>query len=359
MTLSANPEEASALSWAAGQWGRPPEDVSASPLPGDASRRRYTRLVSGGETRILLEGPDPAENRAWLSIGRLLREGGFPLPEIHAWDLGRGLFLLEDLGDEHLSDLACSRGGEGGGDAGAPDEACLACYREAARVLARLHNRGWDLLASAWEEVAPRYDAEFVFLFEWTYFLEGARLLGFPGGFEDRLAPEGRKIAALSGCELERAFMHRDFQSRNILVRDGRPFLIDWQGGRLGPPYYDLASLVYDPYVDLPAPFQWEILNEYLDAREGLAGSAGAALRGEYEGKIRFFGMVRLMQAAGAYAHLAAARGKPAYARFLPRALDRALDLASELPRGVFSGVQGFLEDYRARLPRLLAGLGL
>jgi aminoglycoside/choline kinase family phosphotransferase len=317
--------------------------VTYSELPGDASRRRYTRLSSGGETRILLEGPDPGENAAWLHMGRELRNGGFPLPEIHAWDLGAGLFLMEDLGDTHLADL------EGGGEAGEFASAC----REAAAVLAGLHDRGWGCLRPVMRLVAPPYDAEFVWASEWSYFLEGAGLLGLNVPSGGALAGEGRKIAALAGCERERSFIHRDFQSRNVLVKDGRPRFIDWQGGRLGPPYYDLASLLYDPYTDLSPGERREIGAAYLAARETPAGAD------EYADRTRFFGIVRLMQAAGAYAHLAAARGKPAFARYLPRALARVRELLGDLPGGAFPGLSAFLDDYLARLPQVLDGMGI
>jgi aminoglycoside/choline kinase family phosphotransferase len=289
-----------------------------------------------------MEGPDPAENATWLAAGRELRAGGFPLPDIHAWDLGAGLFIMEDLGDVRLADL------EAGG--GAPfEEACLG----AARLLADLHDRAWGILAPAAGLLAPRYDAEFMFVREWSYFLQGARLLGMEGGFEERLAPEGRKLAALSGCEREMVFIHRDYQSRNILVACGAVRIVDWQGGRMGPPFYDLASLLYDPYTALSDGARRGILAAYLEARQG------SRRADDYDGRTRFFGLVRLMQAAGAYAHLAASRGMTAYARFLPRALGRARELAQDLPGGVFAGTVAFLEEYLARLPRILEGMGV
>jgi aminoglycoside/choline kinase family phosphotransferase len=316
--------------------------MASCPLPGDASRRRYTRLTSGGETRILLEGPDPAENGAWFAMGRELKGGGFPLPEILAWDLGPGLFLMEDLGDVHLADLEPARG-----------DAFPAACRGAAAALAGLHERGWECLAPVSAVLAPPYDAGFVLAFEWSYFLAGARLLGAEGAFEAELAPEGRKLAALAGSERERTFIHRDYQSRNILVKDGAVFMIDWQGGRLGPPFYDLASLIYDPYTDLAAGARQALLEDYLAARDA------CGRLDEYSDKTRFFGLMRLMQAAGAYAHLAAARGLTAYARFLPRALSRARELLRDLPGGVFAGLAAFLEDYQALLPRVLERMGL
>ncbi|MDR1038431.1 MAG: phosphotransferase [Deltaproteobacteria bacterium] len=371
-----------ALDWAAERWGQDPGGLSATPLPGDASRRRYTRLDSGDETRILLESPDPVENAAWFLEGRRLLKEGFPLPEIMAWNLERGFFLVEDLGDVHLSDLepppvswegggllpsegaaggAPKREGEGGdhgggdggpaADSGFDPETEFACAcRKAAQVLAALHDRGWQCLAPVADAVAPPYDAEFVLAHEWSYFLDGARLMGMEGTFERELAQEGRKIAALAASERERSFIHRDFQSRNVLVRDGEVYLIDWQGGRLGPPFYDLASFVFDPYTELTLAAREDIAYAYLAARVSPHDTD------DWRGRTRFFGLVRLMQAAGAYAHLARARGKPNFLRYLPRAVWRARQLARDMPEGLLPGLCSFLDDYLARLPGMLGG---
>ncbi|MDR3153241.1 MAG: phosphotransferase [Deltaproteobacteria bacterium] len=330
-----------ALEWAAGRWGVDPAGIAAARLPGDASPRGYARLKSAGETRILMEGPDRLENRAWLSVGRRLWEAGFPVPEIHDWDLDLGYFLLEDLGDSHLCDLE-----------GKDCAAFAAAAKAASETLASFHDRAWECLAPVHDLLQARYDSDFMLRSEWNYFLEGARLLGVPGSSGKALAAEGRKLAALSGCERERSFIHRDYQSRNILVTGRGVRIIDWQGGRLGPPFYDLASLLYDPYTDLGPADRSGLVADYLAARKTPASGD------EYLDKTRFFGLVRLMQAAGAYAHLAA-RGLTSYARFLPRALGRSLEIALELPQGVFPGVVGFLEGYQARLPRILSGLGV
>jgi aminoglycoside/choline kinase family phosphotransferase len=302
-----------------------------------------------------MEGPDPSENATWFQEGRKLHAGGFPLPEIMGWDLARGFFLLEDLGDVLLCYLepgaAAAGAGPGGGSFEADGEFAVRC-RRAAEVMAALHDGGWAALAPVVDVVAPPYDAGFVLAHEWSYFLSGARLMGMEGDFERTLAAEGRKIAALAGSELERSFIHRDFQSRNVLVREGGIFLVDWQGGRLGPPYYDLASLIFDPYTDLSLDAREDVAAAYLAARASRPGAD------EWRGRTRFFGMVRLMQAAGAYAHLAAAWGKPEYARYLPRALVRARALSDDMPGGSFPGLTAFFDDYLSKLPGMLDGVG-
>jgi hypothetical protein len=218
--------------------------------------------------------------------------------------------------------------------------------------MAAWHGRGWQAVSPVRDLAGQRYDAGFVYEHEWLYFLEGAELMGVPGGFRAALDQEGRKLASLCGLELDPVFIHRDFQSRNVMMKGRSAVLVDWQGSRLGPPFYDLGSLVYDPYVDLPAGAPAEILGRYLEARGAPAG------RPEYEDRTRFFGMVRLLQAAGAYAHLSRERGLSPFAAFLPRAVERALGLASSLPH-VFPGLTAFLDDYAARLPGLLAGMGV
>jgi aminoglycoside/choline kinase family phosphotransferase len=112
-------------------------------------------------------------------------------------------------------------------------------------------------------------------------------------------------------------FMHRDFQSRNIMVRDGCFYLIDFQGGRLGPPHYDLASLLIDPYVDLPPDLR-EALLDYFAARLSALGSIPPA---EIRHAYRYCALSRNLQILGAYGFLTRRKGKPFFARYIPAAV--------------------------------------
>jgi aminoglycoside/choline kinase family phosphotransferase len=124
--------------------------------------------------------------------------------------------------------------------------------------------------------------------------------------------------------------VHRDLQSQNVMVRKGEPFLIDFQGMRFGSPFYDLGSLLYDPYVDIREEERETLLRYYFD-RSCLSSGWD-----EFRELFRLASAQRLMQALGAYGFLGLEQGKPHFLAHLPTALDRLIDVTgrtSTLPR--------------------------
>lgn len=289
--------------------GVAPGDVKAVPLAGDGSERRFWRFERGAYAVVGVSGSDEAENRASLMIGRHLLQAGLPLPEILAADPGAGVFVLEDLGSEHLRDAALRPQGPG-------------LYLEAARLLARFHEKGRLGFNLNWCHQTPYYDRSLVLGREICYFLTHlalgwARFRPSPVQRE-KLAREARRLAALilPGAE-EEVLIHRDFQSRNLMVKNGAVRLIDWQGARLGPAGYDLASLIYDPYAPWARAMASDIAAAYLAARTTLTSARARAVINQ--DRLTLLGAARLMQALGAYGRLAPA--KPAFAAYIPQAL--------------------------------------
>ena len=269
----------------------PPERIQ--PLQGElgASGRKIVRLSRGSQSAIGILYFVREENAAFLAFSRHFRRHGLPVPEIYAEDLDHGAYVEEDLGDTTLFQfLAKNRHGE---QIAAP---VVEAYRKVVAMLPRFQvEAGCDLDYSACYPIGS-FDRQSV---AWDlnyfkyYFL---RLAGVPFN-EHALENDFSRLTDFL-MEADRDyFMYRDFQSRNIMLRDGQPFFVDYQGGRKGALQYDIASLLFDAKADLPPELRQELLNHYLDA-------LGRYVKTDREAFLRYYYAyvyVRLMQAMGAY----------------------------------------------------------
>jgi aminoglycoside/choline kinase family phosphotransferase len=249
-----------------------------------------------------------AEVDAFIAIGRHLRDRDVPVPAIYFADPFAGLVFLEDLGDTSLQAAVLAL----------PDrKSVMTAYRSVIDAVVRMALDGARGFDTAWTFQTPAYTREVVLERECLYFRD-AFLIGYAGlEVVEDFGDEFGRIAdgALDGAEP--AFMHRDFQSRNIMFKDGRWVFIDFQGGRLGPPQYDLASLLIDPYVDLPPEEQDELLDYALEAFARRRPVDPARFRRIYE----HCALARNLQALGAFGFLTRVKGKPQFARYIPAAL--------------------------------------
>lgn len=291
------PLAARLAAWAAEVLGRDFLE-NLAPLAGDAGGRRYFRLA--GVKLLAMFGPDAAENQAWLAIGGHLRGLGLPLPQIRAFDLARGFFLLEDLGDVHLA-----------------KNPTLKAYRQTVALMADFHQRGASGFQARWCHQEPVYNAAMILEKEILYWLRNFEI-------DPDLRREAEAFACAASAEAPPSVLiHRDFQSRNVMLAQGGPFLIDWQGARLGPGAYDLASLLNDPYVTVPSAWRDELIALYLD-------SLGRNDEEKFRRELLFTGAARLMQNLGAYAKLCA-EGKD-FARWTAPAAERLLQHFNDPP---------------------------
>jgi len=295
------------------------ESLRWEALAGDGSDRRFFRVRAGEETAVVVSGPDPAENRAYELIGRHLWRAGRFGPEFLAVDQEFGLFLVEDLGSSSLQESAGSL----------VDREREALYKKTVHLLADLHDRGGRGFDPDWCSQTARYDRGLILEREAGYFLS-AFIRGYLGmsGDDPGLTEEFETLAeaALKGTEM--VLMHRDFQSRNIMIKNGRPRLVDFQGARLGPPGYDLASLIYDPYVRLSDGLRADIPDWYVAARS----SRRRFDPKNFRATLPHLAVCRLLQALGAYGYLSRVKGKAGFERYIPGALDslgRLLDQGS------------------------------
>ena len=270
-------------------YGAPAEAVDA--LKADGSARRLFRLRGGKSPVIGAIGPDPRENRAFLSFSRHFKAQKMNVPEIYAEDQARNVYLEEDLGDTTLFQyLTANRTGA----SIAPE--VLAVYK---KVVATLPGFQTDAAVGLdYSACYPRasFDRQSMLwdLNHFKYYF--LRLSGIPFD-EQALEDDFSKFADFLLEAPRDHFLYRDFQSRNVMVRGGEPWFIDYQGGRKGAMQYDIASMLYDAKADLPFALREELLGVYLDA----ACERVKLDRADFLARFPGFVLVRIMQAMGTY----------------------------------------------------------
>jgi aminoglycoside/choline kinase family phosphotransferase len=283
------------------------------PLQGElgGSGRKIIRLSRGNESAIGILYGVREENAAFLAFSRHFRRHGLAVPEIYAEDLDHGAYLEEDLGDTTLFDfLSLNRSGES-----VPSQV-MQIYRKVVAELPRFQiEAGRDLDYSV---CYPRgsFDRQSI---DWDinyfkyYFL---RLAAIP--FNEQALEDD--FDRLTDFLLEAPgdyFLYRDFQSRNVMLREAQPSFVDYQGGRKGALQYDIASLLFDAKADLPPELRQQLLDAYLDA-------LSTHIKLDREAFLRYyyaFVYVRIMQALGAYGFRGFYERKAHFLQSVPYAL--------------------------------------
>ena len=246
---------------------------------------------------------------AFVAIGNHLYDKGISVPRIHQADEFAGLVLIEDIGDVHLQSVVQSSQNE---------NEILAWYQSAVELLISLSVTGGSGFDPSWTYQTPAYDKALILEKECRYFVEAFlnRYLCMDIHAED-LMDEFDKLADLALNGAMNGFMHRDFQSRNLMVKNGRIYAIDFQGGRLGPLQYDLASLLIDPYVDLSRSLQNRILDYCIQALSARVFVDPISFTGSY----RYCRITRNLQILGAFGYLTRVKGKSGFNAYVPAAL--------------------------------------
>ena len=300
------------------EWcGEPPSDIR--PVAADGSTRSYWRLTApDGASAVGAHGPDPNENRAFLSFSRTLRELGLPVPEVYGADEGAGVWLLEDLGDTTLFD-AIKEAREPGSDA-FPD-AALPLYRRVLEILPRFQVEGGERINFRRAYPRAAFDRQSI-LWDLNYFkYHFLKLARIPFN-EARLERDFSRLAAHLLGAGRSWFLYRDLQSRNVMVRPGpegpEPWFIDYQGGRRGALQYDVASLLYDSKANLDARHRETLLDYYL----GVLEARGVAGRDEFLEGWPGYVLVRVLQALGAYGYRGFFERKPRFLQSVPYAAE-------------------------------------
>jgi aminoglycoside/choline kinase family phosphotransferase len=275
------------------------------------SGRKIIRLANDRSSAIGILYNVREENVAFLEFSRHFRRHGLPVPEIYGEDLNQGAYLEEDLGDTSLFEfLSSHRSGEQIGPA------AIDAYRKVVVILPRFQvEAGRDL---NYKVCYPRasFDRQSI---SWDlnyfkyYFL---RLAGIPFS-EQALEDDFSRLTKFLLSAPHDYFLYRDFQSRNVMLRDGQPYFVDYQGGRKGALQYDIASLLYDAKADLPAALRHQLLDHYLDALGTFLPLDRDAFMQYYYAYV----YIRIMQALGAYGFRGFYERKAHFLQSVPYAL--------------------------------------
>ena len=285
----------------------------AEPLGGQlgASARQIVRLTSDKFSAIGILYEVREENVAFLEFSRHFRRHGLPVPEIYAEDLDKNIYLEEDLGDTTLYEfLSKNRTGEN------IASEVVDAYRKVVAVLPRFQvEAARDL---NYEVCYPRdsFDRQSI-AWDLNYFKYHFLKLAGIHFNEQALEDDFNRLTEfLLGAD-RGYFLYRDFQSRNVMLRGGNPFFVDYQGGRRGALQYDIASLLYDAKADLPPAMREQLLESYLDTLSGFIELDRAVFMRHYYA----YAYVRILQALGAYGLRGFVERKPFFLESVPYAL--------------------------------------
>ncbi|HEY6112020.1 MAG TPA: aminoglycoside phosphotransferase family protein [Chthoniobacterales bacterium] len=291
------------------------DKVEITPIEKGGSDRRFYRICCSPEQSLILVkyNLEREENRHYVEIAQFLAEHGIRAPKIYYHDPDEGLIWIEDLGERDLFSYRA--------------ESWMVrrvFYESAIDEILKLHR----LPESICEEMREHLPAEFnaaLYLWEQSYFFENC--------FGRYFKIDNDELATLSALPVlseiadrlsaqPRLLVHRDFQSQNIMMRNGQAYLIDFQGMRPGLAQYDLASLLYDPYVDLGDGERDELLAYYC----------GGKVSDDFRETLRLCAMQRLMQALGAYGYLGLVKGHEHFLQHIPAAMKSLCAIVSALP---------------------------
>jgi aminoglycoside/choline kinase family phosphotransferase len=290
-----------------------PGEISFRQLYGDGSDRKFYRIFCGASSLIGLISPrlkedSTDENDSYFLIGNHLYSKGLPAPRIVYADPKGGSFLLEDVGDLHLQEFVRYR-----------RKNLETVYASVIVMLGELHLKAPKGFRPEFCFDKFLYDPQFVYERELEYFRKSFlnECLGLAVG-PDELRPDFEAIAELAGAYESSHVFHRDFQSRNIMVWRSQLRLLDFQGMRFGPPAYDLASLLIDPYVRLPEVLQDKLVSMYWT----LAGRRQGVSRSDFIKKFEAVRLARNLQILGAYGFLGITRAKRWFLDYIPHAFE-------------------------------------
>jgi aminoglycoside/choline kinase family phosphotransferase len=286
------------------------------PLTGDASDRRYFRVLLRDSESIVLAlhaGAIEFETMPFVSVSRLLTQVPLPVPQILHHSDALGIIGLQDLGDVTLQAHL--------GAASADEHDAL--YRQAVSFIARLQQRGAELAAPAYPPYLIAFDTdklswEFEFFYKW--FLRNYRGVAPSVAVQEALSREWSSIVEELAGE-RRVLCHRDYHSRNLMLKAGQLFIIDFQDARMGPDTYDLVSLLRDSYVDLTSRQVDELIAYFLALKHGAAGTSDSEAT-EFRRRFDVMALQRNFKALGTFGYQTVSRNNAVYIQYIPRTLN-------------------------------------
>jgi aminoglycoside/choline kinase family phosphotransferase len=295
-----------------------PRHAKVLPLTGDASDRRYFRVLLRNQPSHVLAlhtGPIEFDALPFVNVARLLSQMPLPVPRILGHSDELGIIALEDLGDVTLQAHL--------GAASPAEHAAL--YRQAVTFIEVLQRRGRELKSDAFLPYRIAFDVEkltWELQFFTKHFLEGYRGAALTDASRAALTQEYSAIAEELAAE-RRVLCHRDYHSRNLMLHEGSLYIIDFQDARMGPDTYDLVSLLRDAYVDFTEQQVEELIAFFLAVRGTFTDRAdGAADLHQFRSRFDLMALQRNLKALGTFGYQTLARGNPVYIQYIPRTLN-------------------------------------
>ena len=312
-----------------------------SEMPASGSNRRYFRLRGGNLSIIGVIGTNLQENHSFITIARHFKEKGLKVPTVFAVNEDESAYIQEDLGDQVLYGMVSE-----GRESGLYSSVETQLLKKAIEQLPRLQFVGAQGLD--WKCCYPQetFDARMVD-FDLNYFkycFLKATGLEFN---EVLLQDDFEKFKKDLLQEEDNTFMYRDFQARNVMVRDGEPWFIDFQGGRRGPIYYDVASFIWQARSRFPEDLKQELIKTYLRSLQ----SYKKVDESHFMERLRLFVLFRTLQVLGAYGFRGYFEKKPHFLASVPYALSNLRSLL-QTPFTVYPYMNGLLEKM-ASMPEL------
>lgn len=295
------------------------EAAEVTELPSSGSNRRYFRL-HGPQTLIGVSGTSIEENRAFIYMADHFRQKGLPVPEVYAQSNDQSFYLQEDLGDTLLFDAI-----EKGRKSSVFDESEKTLLRQTITKLPEIQFMGSDGFDFSYCYPQEEFNQRSI-LWDLNYFkycFLKATGMEFQ---ENRLEDDFLKMSDVLLRNQSATFMYRDFQSRNVMIRDGHPWFIDFQGGRKGPVYYDVASFLWQAKAKYPEDLRQELLLDYIEAlRKYMPVDEKYFLS-----QLRHFVLFRTLQVLGAYGFRGYFEKKPHFIQSVPFAIENLRQLLKQ-----------------------------
>jgi aminoglycoside/choline kinase family phosphotransferase len=299
-------------------------DVSISALPQSGSDRKYFRIKSGAKSVIGAYNPNAEENEAFIGFTKHFISKALPVPEIFGYLPHKFVYFLRDLGDINLFTWLQQKQVQEGFDIDAED-----IYRKILDKLIHFQLEGIDGLNLELCYPHKSFDRQSM-MWDMNYFkYMFLKLVAVPFN-ERRLEHDFDLLADFLLETRQDYFLYRDFQSANVMLVDGEPWFIDYQGGRKGAPQYDAASLLYDAKARIPEKARQRLLSYHINNFCSVSGESKEEFRGYYAG----FSMIRLMQALGAFGFRGLYEKKPTFTGSIVPAVKLLIQLidSKELP---------------------------
>lgn len=290
--------------------------TSIEPLPGAGSNRKYFRL-KGKESLIGVYGTSTEENRAFIYMARHFSQKGLPVPRILAEAPDQSAYLQDDLGDTSLFQLI-----KQGRESGNFSDEETNILKQTIRLLPQIQFEGSKEMDFSYCYPLATFNRRSV-LWDLNYF-KYCFLKATGLEFQENLLEDDFERMADTLLQIEpQVFMYRDFQSRNVMIREGKPYFIDFQGGRKGPFYYDVASFLWQAKANYPDSLRQELLNEYLDALRPYH----TIDKEQFLTTLRHFVLFRTLQVLGAYGFRGYFEKKAHFIQSVPYAIENLRQL--------------------------------